>query len=150
MRFREARVLLISRFISAGVLAALLSAGCASTYRDKTLDAPGAPTAAVLIQKFGTVSDFILYKIDDHNRPAGFMKRFELVPGEHTLTVGLNEGLYSGSRMKIHFDAKPGETYELNAAMKMKFLSGTWHTWITEVSTGKQFDGEMIKGRHDS
>src|SRR6185312_2682606 len=123
--------LLITPHITAALIAILLCSGCASTHRDKALDAPGAPAAAVVIQKFGTISDFILYKIDDHNRPVGFAKRFELLPGKHSLVVGLNEGLYRAEKMRIEFQAKAGETYEINAEMKSKIFSGTWHAWVT-------------------
>jgi hypothetical protein len=139
MPFRQARILWT-------LLGAILCAGCSTTYHDKKLDAPGAPTAAVLIQKFPIIGDFILYKIDDHNRPVGFKKRFEVVPGPHSVTVGVNEGLLTGNRFRIAFDAKPGETYEINAKVTSeKIFSGTWHTWVTEVSTGKEFEGEVAK-----
>jgi hypothetical protein len=128
---------------SIGVLLVLLCAGCAGTYRDKALDALGAPASAVLISKFGTVSDFILTDVD--GRPPRFVKRFELLPGEHSVTVTLNPGFYRAYDMKVHFDAKAGESYELDANMHTKLLSGTWRTWITEVSTGKQFAGEIVK-----
>jgi hypothetical protein len=60
-------------------------------------------------------------------------------------TVGLNEGLLAGNRFRIAFDAKPGETYEINAKVASeKLLSGTWRTWVTEVSTGTQFEGEVV------
>ena len=128
------------------MLGALLCAGCAGTYHDKALDAPGAPPPAVLIQKFAIVGDFTLFKLDDHNPPLGYARRFEVVPGPHSVTVGLNEGLLAGNRFRIAFDAKSGETYEINAKVTSeKLLSGTWRTWVTEVSTGKQFEGEVVK-----
>jgi hypothetical protein len=141
----------IASRITALVVALLLCSGCASTYRDKALNAPGAPTPAVVIQKFAMISDFIVFKIDDHNKPSGFARRFELVPGKHSVIVGLNEGLYRAEKMRIEFEAKAGETYEINAEMKSKIFSGTWHAWVTEVSTGNRFDGEIInRSKHDA
>lgn len=139
--FKQAKVLLKIAFTSATLTALLLSVGCAgTTYRDKSLDAPGAPAPAMLVRNFSTF-DFMLLNVDDH-RHSG--KRAELLPGEHTVTVGLNEGLYRGTRLRIHFEAKSGETYQLDAKLHEKFLTGSWQAWITEVSTGKRFDGEPI------
>jgi hypothetical protein len=113
--------------------------------RDKALDISGAPKSAVLIHKAPIMSGFLIVSIDNHPRPAGIIKRYELAPGEHAVVVELNEAYYQGDKVKIKFVAKPGEVYQIDADMKTKFfLTGYWWAWITEQSTGKRFDCERV------
>jgi hypothetical protein len=118
--------------------------GCATTYRDKALDAPGATAPAVLVDQFG-FSELVLFKVDAV-KAGGFPERFELLPGEHTLTVGTGEQYFPARKMTLHFTAKPGQTYDLKAEMKWKPLLGKWHALVTEVSTGQKFESDFIDG----
>ena len=116
----------------------LASTGCKTAYRDPLLVA-GAPSA-VLIHKSPVMSGYAIDSIDEKPGPRGMVSRFEIAPGQHSVVVALNEGLYRAEKIRIDFEANAGETYSLNADGKI--LGGTWWAWILEDSTGKKFVGQ--------
>lgn len=141
--FRQGRISSIIQFAGITMMGIFLCAGCkTAVYRDQALNAPGAPAPAVLVDKTGGWSDYFLSKVDNKRASA---HRYEILPGEHTLTVEQHVHLPPGPKVTFHFTAKPGETYELNAEWKRKpLLSGSWHAEVTEMSTGQKFASEFI------
>jgi hypothetical protein len=116
-------------------LAASVLSGC-RTYRDPLLDAAGKMPCAVLIHH--SFNDDVILNIDGH-APRTASSRFELMPGKHSILLGLNEGFYVGDNMKIDFEVRAGETY--HAKHHVKPFGGSWTAWIVEDSTGKRFEG---------
>jgi hypothetical protein len=88
--------------------------GCASVY---TQNSGGLPIDAIAVLEHNwseSGGGLIVQRVDDKWRGLGAIQRYELLPGEHTLTVAYFDGAFMGTgKLLVKFNAESGKTYSL-------------------------------------
>lgn len=117
----------------------VLAAGCASVYRTPGAASVRAEDLAVLEYNGGMVIGANIIEVDGKHRGVGFIRRYELTPGEHALTVALNLGLgFSAKNQVLRWNAVASDVYELKYDIqRTRPDGGTWLIWIEQKSTGR-------------
>jgi hypothetical protein len=118
-------------------LTAAMLAGCAAApYR-----LPGTetqPLSSLAIVESGPRAATYLASIDGKQVPHVLrpVVRWELSPGEHSVTVGLRtHPQFRADHIRLKFVALPGRTYVIQYEVKASWGRGTWRGWI-EDETG--------------
>lgn len=118
--------------------ASLALAACGSVYRMPGAESVPASQIAVLHEMKGQTESVGVTAIDGTSRGWGLFERFELVPGERTLTVQLFKGNTNSTPMKLRFRAEAGEHYELKyQIVPTGAMSGTWNARVVSRRDGK-------------
>jgi hypothetical protein len=73
--------------------------------------------------------------IDGKSRGFGIIERYELTPGNHSITAGLNLYGYHGNEITHSFTAKAGGTYSIKPLVSTKIMR--WGFRIIDKATGK-------------
>jgi hypothetical protein len=107
--------------------------GCATVYRQGT-DVLPSDTIAVLEHKESTSGPgLIIEQVDGKWRGIGRFERYELMPGEHTLTVAYFDGFLMGtSKLLVTFAAVSGKTYTLKGSSE----GLKWSAAVVEKESG--------------
>ena len=129
--------------LSAIFLAVIFVSGCASSiYRT-----PGAEDREIgqlaVVEYNGQLGagGVNIMKVDGKSRGIGFFRRYELSPGEHSMTIDLNIPKASSRLVTLKFTAEAGRTYEVKYEIRETGLfSGNWRVWIEDKESGARVD----------
>lgn len=109
-----------------------LSSGCVSTRSLGEISQIKAEQRVTLIEKAKHVG---IYKVDDNHRGYGFVERFQIAPGTHTITFqGFTKGyaVTTYVEMKRAYNFAPGRTYVIQDMP----TAGPFAVWIMDEATG--------------
>lgn len=109
------------------LVAILMVAGCANTYRDAGFD--GTPLSELTTLSIASRGASVR-KIDGKLQLGKNFRHLELAPGVRTITVFLVSGYTTTGDVTIEFDAVAGEQYELHA--KVDRENWQWLSWVVE------------------
>jgi hypothetical protein len=117
---------------------ALLSAGCASTYRPH--GAWGRSTAEIgrLELVNPSRSGIFIQAIDGHRTSARPLHYYDLAPGEHALLVRANVAFFSSGPQTVYLDVAPGAQYRVEAMTSSD--AREWGIGIVDQATGQRVD----------
>jgi hypothetical protein len=118
---------------------AIALSGCATVYRTPGAEGANAKDLAILEFNGNKAVGINPIEVDGKHRGNGFISRYELTAGEHTMTVALNIGIGVASKnITLGFRVDAGREYELKYEIEKKSVDqGIWRTWIEEKSTGQ-------------
>jgi hypothetical protein len=104
-----------------------LVSGCA-TQVNRQYEGPVRSEAeiAVLEHPDPLHSFFILERVDGKWRGAGLFDRYELLPGEHSITCSLHSPMRSSKYITVYFKAEAGKKYVAEA-----INGGSW--WSMQI-----------------
>jgi hypothetical protein len=123
------------------VIALILSvaiSACASVYRSPGSESLSPSEIAVIDHKNPLGSDTVIEDIDGKWRGVGIIKRYELSPGEHSITVAVNKYGYTGGKITGWFQAQAGRVYVIDAILDTTAMR--WGISITDKELGRRVD----------
>jgi hypothetical protein len=127
------------------LISSLLSACAASTYRSPGTESDALSSLAVL-EYNGDLAGVNIAEVDGKGRGIGIFRRYELAPGERSLTIGLNVGFTRAEPVVLSFSAAAGETYELKYEVRpTDRKGGTWRVWVENKQTGKPVASKQVQ-----
>ena len=130
----------MNRFGAVALFVSILLAvsACSNVYRMQGIESSSISEIAVL-EELPNTREFVgVNEVDGKFRGLGLIDRYELIPGDRTLTVRLVKGLASAAPLKLKFTAVAGETYQLKYEIRrVSETTGTWSAWIIRKGDGK-------------
>lgn len=91
-----------------------MSIGCATVYTQNSASLPNDAIAVLEHNRSESGGGLIVQKVDGKWRGFGAIQRYELLPGEHTLTIAYFDGVFMGTgKLLVKFNAESGKTYSL-------------------------------------
>ena len=115
------------------VLALFVFTGCSTIYRGYEGMPLSEDQIAVLEHPNALHSEFILEDVDDSFRGLGLIERYELLPGEHSISCTFHHPLVEGGKITIYFKAEAHKTYVAKAAVTKR----KWGMYIIDKETQK-------------
>ena len=123
--------------------------GCTTVYTQNKSGLPTNSIAVLIHTKSQSGTGLIIEQVDGRWRGVGLIKRYELLPGEHSLTVTYSsKGWSSAGKLLIRFNAVAGKTYvikcltDLNKDMSFSetlrayFAGGKWTAIVVDAESG--------------
>ena len=114
------------------IMFALIS-GCASVYKQYEGVQLSDDKIAILEHPDPMNSYFILEDVDGAWRGTGLIERYELLPGEHSITCSLHNPLRTSKKVTVYFKAVAGKKYVAEALTDYK----RWTVEIKDKATGE-------------
>lgn len=112
--------------------------GCATVYRTPGAEGVNLKDLAVLEFTGNKAVGINPIEVDGKHRGNGFISRYELTAGEHTMLVALNIFGTASKNITLAFRVDAGREYELKHEISKTGVDhGTWRTWIEEKGTGR-------------
>jgi hypothetical protein len=103
------------RKIASILVVLLMLTGCASVYRQYKGPQLSDDKIAVLEHPDALHSYFIIEDVDGKWRGLGMIERYELLPGEHSITCSLHNPLKTSKKVTVYFKAGKGKQYVAEA-----------------------------------
>ena len=129
----------LRKFAVSALLASTLAllSGCASVYRTPGAEASKLADLAVL-EYNGDIAGVGVSEVDGKYRGVGIFRRFELVPGDRSVTVYLANYTIKAMPITLKFSAQAGSTYDLLYEVRpTSTRAGNWNAWIIDKQSGK-------------
>ena len=126
------------------IVAIILFSGCARIYRGYEGLPLNESEIAVLEHPNPMHSKFILEDIDGSFRGFGLIERYELLPGEHSISCTYHHPIFTSGKITIYFKAEANKVYVAQAGDKNR----KWMMRIIEKDTQKVVS--YTKGESDS
>lgn len=111
----------------------VLISGCASVYKQYEGPQLSDDKIAVLEHPDPLHSVFVLEDVDGTWRGTGLIERYELLPGEHSITCSLRNPLQTSKKVTVYFKAVAGKKYVAKALADDK----RWTVEIKDKATGE-------------
>ena len=115
------------------ILTVIIFSGCSTIYRGYEGMPLSADKIAILEHPNAMHSPFILEDVDGKWRGMGVIERYELLPGEHSITCTLHNPFLTSAKITIFFKAEANKTYIAHA----KVGNSRWAMLIIEKATQK-------------
>lgn len=114
--------------------------GCAATYRTPGSESLPLSQLAILEHNSPTKSGITITKVDGKGRGFGIFERFELTPGEHSITA-YPLLPYHGPEITRWFHAKEAGAYRVEAILNTTNRKAMWWSLgVTDKETGQRVD----------
>jgi len=108
--------------------------GCVTTYRQYSGAVLPEDKIGILEHApIGSNTGMIIEDVDGKWRGAGLIKRYELLPGEHSITCTLRNPLMTSKKVTVYFKVQAGKRYIAQDVHK----GGKWGIVILDKSNGK-------------
>lgn len=125
--------------IRLATLASASLAGCVAIYRTPGAESVPLEKLAMLEYHGGAVSGYSISQVDGRRRGVGVFERFELTPGEHSVTVEVVTPFTYSKPIILKFNAVEQRTYELKHDLSSTGRTmSVWTTWIVDKGTGQR------------
>jgi len=134
----------LSKAVSIFTLCLILtSAGCSST---KQYDGPEKPSSSVsiLIRHEGGW----IHTIDGKWRGIGDLKRYDFLPGEHTLKVyygPVGSFVHAADYLTLTVNLKPGRTYDL--VFTADLAKKKWNAFVIDALSGEMASQQVEQNK---
>ena len=123
---------MIHRYALTAMISAVLLTGCVSTRPLGNASQVATEQRVTLVEKAKRMG---IYKVDDNHRGYGFVKRFQIAPGTHTITfTGMTTGYAIGTTIaefSHSYNFLPGHTYIIQDAS----AGGAFGVQIVDAAT---------------
>ena len=122
------------RYISVILFCVFLLNGCATTYRQYS--GPELPEDKIGILEhspIGSNTGMIIEDVDGKWRGAGLIERYELLPGEHSITCTLRNPLMTSKKVTTYFKVEAGKRYIAQDVHK----GDKWGVVVLEKNSGQ-------------